>query len=103
MAHQLTGSQIFVINEAFLRIDKGGDGTITMNQLGAVCNQLLGLGQSPTEAELQSMIHEMDTDGNGTINFPKFLSLMARKMKDTDTQEGLTTRIPKNAEDDEDM
>ena len=39
------------------------------------------LGQNPTEAELQDMINEVDADGNGTIDFPEFLSLMARKMK----------------------
>ena len=44
-------------------------------------------GQNPTEAELQDMIIEVDADGNGTIDFPEFLSLMARKMKDTDTEE----------------
>merc|ERR1711874_276320 len=42
-----------------------------------------------TEAELQDMINEVDADGNGTIDFPEFLSLMARKMKDTDTEEEL--------------
>ena len=47
------------------------------------------LGQNPTEAELQDMINEVDADGNGTIDFPEFLSLMARKMKDTDTEEEL--------------
>jgi len=31
----------------------------------------------------------VDADGNGTIDFPEFLSLMARKMKDTDTEEEL--------------
>merc|ERR1712153_124311 len=40
-------------------------------------------------AELQDMINEVDADGNGTIDFPEFLSLMARKMKDTDTEEEL--------------
>merc|ERR1712227_1023879 len=47
------------------------------------------LGQNPTEAELQDMINEVDADGNGTIDFPEFLSLMSRKMKDTDTEEEL--------------
>ena len=33
------------------------------------------------------MIEEVDTDGNGTIDFPEFLGMMARKMQDTDTEE----------------
>nr|CAB3464869.1 unnamed protein product [Digitaria exilis] len=44
---------------------------------------------NPTEAELQDMINEVDADGNGTIDFPEFLNLMARKMKDTDSEEEL--------------
>ena len=48
-------------------------------------------GKNPTEAELQDMINEVDADGNGTIDFPEFLSLMARKMKDTDTEEDFTS------------
>ena len=45
------------------------------------------LGQNSTEVELQDMIDEVNVDGNGTIDFPEFSSLMARKMKDTDTEE----------------
>jgi calmodulin len=45
------------------------------------------LGQNPTEAELQDMINEVDADGNGEIDFPEFLTMMARKMKDTDSEE----------------
>lgn len=41
------------------------------------------LGQNPTEAELMDMINEVDADGNGTIDFPEFLTMMARKMKDS--------------------
>eukprot|EP00976_Prorocentrum_cordatum_P032308 656961-Prorocentrum_minimum.AAC.2 len=53
-------------------------GTITTKELGTV---MRSLGQNPTEAELQDMINEVDADGNGTIDFPEFLSLMAKKMK----------------------
>merc|ERR1712232_368505 len=35
------------------------------------------------------MINEVDADKTGTIDFPDFLSLMSRKMKDTDTEEEL--------------
>lgn len=61
-------------------------GTITTKELGTV---MRSLGQNPTEAELQDMINEVDADGNGTIDFPEFLNLMARKMKDTDHEEEL--------------
>ena len=61
-------------------------GTITTKELGTV---MRSLGQNPTEAELQDMINEVDADGNGTIDFPEFLNLMARKMKDTDSEEEL--------------
>ena len=61
-----------------------GDGTITTKELGTV---MRSLGQNPTEAELQDMINEVDADGNGTIDFPEFLTMMARKMKDTDSEE----------------
>uniref|UniRef100_A0A2K6F9V2 EF-hand calcium-binding domain-containing protein 11 n=1 Tax=Propithecus coquereli TaxID=379532 RepID=A0A2K6F9V2_PROCO len=45
------------------------------------------LEQSTTEAELQDMINEVDADGNSTIDFPEFLTIMARKMKDIDSEE----------------
>ena len=46
-------------------------------------------GQNPTEAELQDMINEIDTDGNGTIDFPEFLTMNGAEedAQDTDTEE----------------
>jgi calmodulin len=102
MADQLTEEQIAEFKEAFslfgkylgvslffnfpvvFSLDKDGDGTITTKELGTV---MRSLGQNPTEAELADMINEVDTDGNGTIDFPEFLTMMARKMKDTDSEE----------------
>lgn len=40
------------------------------------------LGKNPTEAELQDIINEVDPNGDGTVDFPSFLTIMARKMKD---------------------
>ncbi|XP_021568564.1 calmodulin-like [Carlito syrichta] len=45
------------------------------------------LGQNPAEAALQNRIDEVDADGNGTIDFPEFFTMVARKMKDADSEE----------------
>jgi calmodulin len=45
------------------------------------------LGQNPTEAGLQEMIKEVEAKGQTNIDFPEFLTLMARKMRDTDSEE----------------
>lgn len=84
LQHGLTDEQIAEFKEAFSLFDKDGDGTITTKELGTV---MRSLGQNPTEAELQDMINEVDVDGNGTIDFPEFLTMMARKMKDTDSED----------------
>lgn len=86
MADHLTEEQIAEFKEAFSLFDKDGDGTITTKELGTV---MRSLGQNPTEAELADMINEVDADGNGTIDFPEFLTMMARKMKDTDSEVGV--------------
>lgn len=44
------------------------------------------VGQNPTDVELQDMINEVDADGNGTIEFSEFLTLMAKKMHDQDSE-----------------
>ena len=61
-----------------------GDGAITAKELGKV---MRSLGQNPTQAELRDMINEVDVDGNGTIDLPEFLTMMARKMHDPGCEE----------------
>merc|ERR1740138_1752945 len=55
-------------------------------ELGILMNSL---GQNPTEAELRKMMSGTEMDENGRIDFIEFLSLMSRKMMDTDTDEEL--------------
>jgi len=65
---------------AFSMIDQNGDGSITSKELGTVMRYT---GRNFTKADLQKIVNEVDEDGNGSIEFPEVLSLMARKMKDT--------------------
>ncbi|GMR33022.1 hypothetical protein PMAYCL1PPCAC_03217 [Pristionchus mayeri] len=84
MADQLTPEQIAEFKEAFSLFDRDGDGSITTKDLGTV---MRSLGQKPTVTELLEMVDEVDVDGNGTIDFPEFLSMMTRKRKDIDCEE----------------
>jgi calmodulin len=86
MADQLTEEQTAEFREAFALFDKDGDGTISTKELGTV---MKSLGQKPTVAELNDMINEVDSDGNGEIDFDEFLSMMAKKLKETDLEEDI--------------
>ncbi|KAL3874529.1 hypothetical protein ACJMK2_037534 [Sinanodonta woodiana] len=59
--------------EAFKLLDTEENGTITTKELGTAMRTL---GQNPTEAELRDMIRDLNKDGDGTIDFPAFLSMM---------------------------
>lgn len=83
-ADQLTEEQIFEYKEAFSLFDKDSDGSITTKELGIV---MRSLNLNPTEAELKEIIQEIESNGSNSIDFAEFLSLMAKKIKDIDTEE----------------
>ena len=64
MVETLSAEQIQEFRQAFDIMDRNGDGVITVDDLAAV---MRAIGQSPTAAELQDMIREVDADGNDTI------------------------------------
>jgi hypothetical protein len=61
----LTDAQTSEAKEAFALFDKDNDGCITTGELGTV---MRALGKNPTEAEVRSLIKEVDPDGRGVIN-----------------------------------
>ena len=82
----LTRRQVKEFKDAFAIFDKDGGGSITTQELGDV---MRSLGQKPTTAELETMVREIDADGNGEIDFPEFLTMMLRKMNEGDPEKEL--------------
>ena len=82
----LTDEQIAEFKEAFQIFDKDGDGSITTKELGTV---MRSLGQNPSDDEIRQMIIDVDEDKSETINFKEFLGLMAKKMKENDSEDEL--------------
>ncbi|XP_064621364.1 calmodulin-A-like isoform X2 [Lineus longissimus] len=80
----LSEAQVTEYREAFRLFDKDGDGHITTVELGTV---MKSLGQSPSEKELQDMINEVDSDGNGTLDFDEFLTMMGRHLHESGNSE----------------
>ena len=82
----LTDEQIAEFKEAFQIFDKDGDGSITTKELGTV---MRSLGQNPSDDEIRQMIIDVDEDKSETIDFKEFLGLMAKKMKENDSEDEL--------------
>jgi len=85
-ATKLTDEQVQEFKEAFSLFDKDNDGTITTTELGTV---MKSLGQNPSDSDLLDMINEVDADGNGTIDFTEFLTMMTKHMKEADNDQEL--------------
>eukprot|EP00928_Gymnodinium_smaydae_P003940 TRINITY_DN1138_c2_g1_i1.p1 TRINITY_DN1138_c2_g1~~TRINITY_DN1138_c2_g1_i1.p1 ORF type:complete len:155 (+),score=51.70 TRINITY_DN1138_c2_g1_i1:119-583(+) len=91
MADSLIEEQIEEFLETFHCFDEDGDGKLSVKEFGKL---MCSLGQSCSEEHLVSMISDVVVDAVDDscimrIDFPVFLSLMARKIKDTDTEEEL--------------
>ena len=78
--------RIAEFKEAFDEFDKDHSGTISPDELLGV---LRAMGQNPTEDELLNLVLEVDIDGNGTIEFGEFLSMMQKKASEVDEEADL--------------
>ena len=79
MADELSEEQIAEYLRAFKHIDRNQDGSLNCKEL----LQVLQLScKSFTISEVQDMMSAVDSDGNGTLDFPEFLQMMATKHND---------------------
>merc|ERR1711964_23550 len=79
------------VAEYFFRVydDAPQDGTISAKELGTI---LCEYGQKSTAAELASMMNGVDADGNGTIDFAEFRTVMSNVPKNNVTKRFLMIR-----------
>ena len=94
-ADRLSEEQIAEFKEAFSLFDKDGDGTITERQLGTV---MRSLGENKSEAQVHDMIGEFDAEGEGTIDFPEFLTMMSCEVRDIDDAEEAFREFDRNCD-----
>mmetsp|Transcript_44065 Transcript_44065/g.138464 ORF Transcript_44065/g.138464 Transcript_44065/m.138464 type:complete len:156 (-) Transcript_44065:2202-2669(-) len=78
--------EIAELRDLFLMYDHNGDGSIQTSELGQV---LTRMGQPLSVREVQSMINEIDQDGNGSMEFPEFLTMMIRKEVGFDIEDSI--------------
>ncbi|XP_029142127.1 calmodulin, striated muscle-like [Protobothrops mucrosquamatus] len=83
MANRLSEQEIRELRDAFALFDQDGDGLITSKEVVTV---MRSLGKNPTEAEVQSIICEIEAH-KGKADFPRLLSVMARRTRNSDTEE----------------
>ena len=86
MAANLTKQQIDEIQTAFDMFDKDSDGVITTEELTAV---VASLGHATKESDIEDMIRQLDADNSGTVDFPEFLNMMAKKMTEDNSSDEL--------------
>merc|ERR1712006_57973 len=80
---QLTEEQLDEIREAFSLFDADASGMIDVRELKAA---MRALGFEVKNEELKKMVTDIDNDGNGTIEFVEFLSMMTGKMGEKDSK-----------------
>lgn len=80
----ITQENLEQYRKTFKLFDKNGDGEIDVKEL---IQLMRTIGQNPSTAEAEDMIHEVDLDGTGTIDFEEFIVLMERFGKDPEETE----------------
>lgn len=79
----ISKSKLREYRDAFSLFDKDGNGYLTKEELGHVMHQL---GQWARMEELQEMLCEIDTDGDGNVSFEEFVEILLN-ITDSDQDE----------------
>jgi len=80
----LTEEQLQEIREVFEQFDSDGGGSIDVDELRMA---MKSLGQNLTKAEAEALMLELDTGGDGSIEFSEFVEFIKPKILGQDFQE----------------
>ena len=84
---ELTEEEFLEIKEAYELYEKNSeDGKVNAHELSKL---LRSLGEDLSDAELANMVKDLEIDGQGTFEFPDFLKMMSKRMKDKDSDHEL--------------
>ncbi|XP_078313154.1 calmodulin-like [Crassostrea virginica] len=82
MVEGVKSETVAMFKDAFSMFDRDGEGTILTRELGPI---MCSMGYQPTEAELADMMNEVDSEGEGTIDYETFQMLMSKYVKTIET------------------
>ena len=86
--------------EAFDMFDKDGSGTISVTEIVKI---MKNYGNPMSKEEIQNMIKDIDTDGDGELTFEEFVTLMQKQVSEVDeTDEDAVLRAFKSFDKDHD-
>merc|ERR1719263_1244877 len=82
----LTDEQVEEVREVFGLFDADQSGAIDCRELKGA---MRALGFEVKNEELIKMVSDIDTDGNGTVEFKEFMGMMTGKMGEKDSREDI--------------
>lgn len=86
MNNSLSRDKIVEFQQNFDVYDRDKDGLVSFNELADLMNYS---GCKCTESELQDLVNEAEVNERGQINKEEFISMMSKKLKESDTEDEL--------------
>jgi len=80
---KLTDAQKKRFKAAYDSFDEDKSGSIDASELGALMKKL---GENPTPAEVEAILTEFDSDGDGVISYEEFLGMIATQISNTQAE-----------------